>query len=390
MAETVPLFDVVTVVGGGTPSRDEPRYWGGEVPWATVKDLTGTTLAATVERITQDGLDGSAAALAPAGSVIVATRIVPGKAAVCVIDVAINQDLKALVPGGAVEARYLLYFLRSIQPRIERMSAGSTVKGITLENLARIMVPLPPLAEQRRIAAVLDKADEIRRKRREGLRLLDIFLRSAFVEMFGDPVKNEMGWETRRLGDLIVTDPQNGLYRPASDYGTGTPIVRIDSFYDGVISDSLSLKRVRIDPTTVDKYGLIEADILINRVNSREYLGKSAIVPPLTEHTVFESNMMRIRVDRTRIGPTYLVALMQTPYFKAQVLRRTKDAVNQASFNQTDLASFEIRVPPPATQHRYAQLCKAVSASGGRARAASRLANALFDSLAQQAFHGEG
>ena len=290
----------------------------------------------------------------------------------------------------SVDPRYLYYWVRS--PKfVSEMTAratGASYPAVTEGVVRDSRLPLPPLAEQRRIAAVLDRADAIRRKRRESLRLLDEFLRSAFLEMFGDPVRNPKSWRTGTLGDLIE-GPENGLYRPASDYGTGTPIVRIDSFYDGEITAIEALKRVRLSEDAVAKYALQQDDILINRVNSREFLGKSAVVPTLKEPTVFESNMMRLRVDMQVVHPRYLVSLLQTPYFKRQVLRRTKDAVNQASINQDDVRSFEIRIPPLELQNRFVSLLDRVAGVRKLFEALIEQTESLFDSLAQRAFRGE-
>jgi type I restriction enzyme S subunit len=100
------------------------------------------------------------------------------------------------------------------------------------------------------------------------------------------------------LGDSIVGGPQNGLYKHSSSYGEGTPILRIDGFYGGLIDDAASLKRLRLTSEELEKYRLRPDDIVINRVNSPEYLGKSALVPFMKEPTVFESNMMRLGACR--------------------------------------------------------------------------------------------
>lgn len=106
-----------------------------------------------------------------------------------------------------------------------------------------------------------------------------------------------MGWDVKPLGDYIVDGPQNGLYRPKSDYGTGTRILRIDGFYDGETVEQGEWQRLRMSDEDAARYALHQDDIVINRVNSRPYLGKSTIIPELQEPAVFESNMMRMGVD---------------------------------------------------------------------------------------------
>ena len=140
----VPLGGLVTILGGGTPSRKNDAYWGGSIPWATVKDLKGTSLSGTQETITPEGLRDSASNLIPAGSVIVATRMGLGKVAINTIDVTINQDLKAFLCSADIEPRYLLYFLLVNASHLDSMGKGATVKGITLDVLKDLLVPLPP------------------------------------------------------------------------------------------------------------------------------------------------------------------------------------------------------------------------------------------------------
>lgn len=228
----VPLGELVTISGGGTPSRNNDAYWGGSIPWATVKDLKDTTLSGTQETITPEGLRDSASNLIPAGSVIVATRMGLGKVAINTMDVTINQDLKAFSCSAELEPRYLLYFLLANASHLDSMGKGATVKGITLDVLKDLSVPLPPLPEQKRIAAILDKADSIRRKREEAVRLTEELLRSAFLDMFGDPVTNPKGWKEAALTD--VADIVSGVTKGRNLEGKQTvlaPYLRVAHGY---------------------------------------------------------------------------------------------------------------------------------------------------------------
>jgi type I restriction enzyme S subunit len=250
-------------------------------------------------------------------------------------------------------------------------------------------IPLPPLPEQRRIAAILDRADALRRKRRESIVMLDEFLRATFLDMFGDPVTNPNRWRVSDLDSLILDGPQNGLYCPASDYGAGTPIVRIDSFYAGEITALEKLKRVSIKQQTLDKYCIREGDVLINRVNSRKFLGKCAVVPTLKESTVFESNMMRMTIDDTQLLTTYLIALMQHDYIRNQILTKAKDAVNQSSINQRDVRSLQICLPPLPLQQEYATAVQKKLVLRDKLTNSLGQLDAQFNALVQRAFKGE-
>ena len=163
----IKLGDLVDFKGGGTPSRNNPDYWEGNIPWATVKDFnSGKILKSTQESITDLGLKESASNLISKGSLIIPTRMALGKAVITEIDVAINQDLKAVqIKDNKLSNRYLLWYFLANKEKIALMGKGATVKGITLEQIKDLKIPLPSLSEQKRIAQILDKADELRQKR---------------------------------------------------------------------------------------------------------------------------------------------------------------------------------------------------------------------------------
>jgi type I restriction enzyme S subunit len=308
----VRLDEYTEVVSGATPDTTEPGYWGGDICWATPKDLSdleGAYISDTPRKITRRGLESCAASVLPPESVLFSSRAPIGHVAINTVPMATNQGFKSFLPDRRrVDSKFLYHWLRKNRPYLESLGNGATFKEVSKAVVSRIEIPLPPLPEQRRIAEILDKADALRVKRRAALAQLDTLTRSIFLDMFGDPATNSRGWPISKLGELISVGPQNGLYRPASDYGSGTPILRIDAFYDGVVTGLATLKRVRISSEEIALYGLRPGEIVVNRVNSREYLGKSALIPDLPEPTVFESNMMRFGVDAHRLHPVYLIA----------------------------------------------------------------------------------
>lgn len=143
------------IVGGGTPSRSVSAFWGGEVPWMTVKDFADHNPHGTIESITKDGLAHSASHLIPSGTLITSTRMALGKAVVFDVDVAINQDLKAIFPVKDVSPQFLRFWFKKNEKSIAELGSGSTVMGLSLPELRKISFSKPPLTEQTAIAAVL-------------------------------------------------------------------------------------------------------------------------------------------------------------------------------------------------------------------------------------------
>lgn len=145
------------IIGGGTPSKACEEYWNGDIPWASVKDLKGDVLSITKDRITQSGLHNSSSNLIPKGTLIICVRMGLGKISINSIDVAINQDLKAIhIKDYLIDQKYFLYFYKSLSIK----GSGSTVRGITTKDLLEMLIPMPPLEEQHRIVEKIKKLFE--------------------------------------------------------------------------------------------------------------------------------------------------------------------------------------------------------------------------------------
>jgi len=387
------LDECCQIVGGATPSTSVPAYWDGDIFWATPKDLSALDsayIADTPRKITKEGLASCAADVLPAGSVLFSSRAPIGHVAVNTVPMATNQGFKSFIPNpDRIHAKFLYHWLRKNRTYLESLGNGATFKEVSKAVVSRIELPLPPLSDQQRIAEALDKAEALRAKRRAALAQLDSLTQSIFLDMFGDPAMNPREWPRATLGSLITKGPQNGLYKPSSDYGSGTPILRIDGFYDGKVTKLGSLKRVRISEGERNLYELHVGEIVINRVNSMEYLGKSALIPELGEPTVFESNMMRLDVDRDSVEPIYVTQFLQTRFVKGQILTAAKNAVNQSSINQQDVKSFQINVPPLAVQSEFSRRVGAVEKLKAAHCASLAELDTLFASLQHRAFRGE-
>lgn len=271
-----------------------------------------------------------------------------------------TSEMLPLVPDTAVLTReYLTCFLRSDSFVTWAVSktAGAKMPRLGSKELLGKEIPLPSIAEQDSIAQQFAKVDALITLRKQQIAKLDELVKARFVEMFGDPDINPHGFDVKSIGDIVTVEPQNGMYKPQSCYvqdGTGTPILRIDAFYNGKVTDFQSLKRLTCTDSEIAKYLLREHDIVINRVNSIEYLGKCAHIVGMLEPTVFESNMMRLHLDDALADACFITHLLCMDYVRKQIMNRAKKAVNQASINQTDVQSLMVLVPPLDQQHQFA------------------------------------
>ena len=290
-----------------------------------------------------------------------------------------------------VTAKFLHYWFQSpaYYSWRDSQAKGANIQNIRHSELAALRVPLPAHSEQRRIVDLFDQADYLRRLRAKANTKADRILPALFLNLFGDPTKNLNKLPLVELGEVTTDGPQNGIYKPATDYGDGTRILRIDSFYDGQIVDVNSLKRLKVTPAEVQKYGLRQWDIVINRVSSPEYLGKSTIVRSLAEPLVFESNMMRCSIDPSVMLPEFVIAHLQTQFTRTQILSKAKRAVNQASINQQDVRSLTFLRPPIRDQETFVAAARECLKLKRRTRGASKATNALIYCVLQRAFSGE-
>lgn len=287
-----------------------------------------------------------------------------------------------------------------------RINMAVNQVSINQKQLSSLEIPLPPLSEQQRIVERIEelfaKLDEAKERLQE---VADSFavrkaaiLHKAFTGELTKQWRLENGvsdesWEESNLGSFIACGPQNGLYKPKSSYGDGIRIIRIDAFYDGVIEQWDELKRLRLDENEIECYSLNLNDILINRVNSMQYLGKSALVRELKDICVFESNIMRLSVDESRIYPEFLISFLNSQMGLNELRKNAKQAVNQASINQQDIKNVIINLPALSEQHEIVRLIDELLAREHKAQQAAEQALASIDlmkkSILARAFRGE-
>ena len=304
----------------------------------------------------------------------------------------LNQRVACLrLKTDRVAKDYLFHVLNSafFEQQCIQSSKGVAQKNMSTEWLKDYEIPMYPKEQQELIADILDKTRNIIISRNYELKKLDDLIKARFVEMFGDAYLNEFGWKKIKIKNAVTVEPQNGMYKPQSDYvtdGSGIPILRIDGFYDGVVTDFSSLKRLRCSENERQKYLLYEDDVVINRVNSIEYLGKCAHINGLLEDTVYESNMMRMHFDSTRFHPVYVCRLLCSRFVYDQIVNHAKQAVNQASINQKDVLDFDIYEPPLKLQIQFADFVRAVDKSKVEIQKALDKTQMLFDSLMQEYF----
>ncbi|WP_341876541.1 restriction endonuclease subunit S [Defluviitalea saccharophila] len=261
--ETVNLGDVLhLIIGGGTPSKSKSEYWNGDIFWCSVKDMEDDKhyLSYTKDTITKKGLENSSANLIKAGTVITSTRMGLGRAFINKVDMAINQDLKALIPNERIDNRFLLWTIVSKRNELNMLGRGSTVKGITLDILKSIEIALPPLIVQRRIADILSAYDDLIENNQKQIKLLEEAAMRLYKEWFVnlrfpgyentkivDGVPD--GWSRKKLIDIAdITMGQSPKSEYYNDRQQGLPFHQgVTNYgYRFVIDETYSMSYTRI------------------------------------------------------------------------------------------------------------------------------------------------
>ena len=212
------LGDICSIVSGTTPKSNRPEYWDGDINWVTPAELNDDSdiIYESQRKITEQAVQDSSLKPFPAGTVLLSSRAPIGKVAIAGVEMYCNQGFKNLICSNRIYNRYLYHFLKNSTEYLNSLGRGATFKEISKSIVENIEIPLPPLDEERRIAAVLDKVSGLIAKRRAQLAKLDELVKARFVEMYGDPSANSQ-WPTQKLSKLGELNRGVSKHRPRND-----------------------------------------------------------------------------------------------------------------------------------------------------------------------------
>lgn len=383
----VKLKDCCEIVGGATPKREIPEYWeSADIPWVTpkdVSDLSGPVLEEAPEYVSEAGFRSCSTSMLPKGSVLVTSRAPIGNVAIAGLDLCTNQGFKSLIPGAGVDGLYLYYCMKYSSERLQSHGNGATFKEVSKKIVEDFEIPLPPLSEQKRISAILDKGNAIRRKRQSAIRVTDDLLRAAFLEMFGDPVTNPKGWEIQPLSELVskLGDGLHGTpkYDPSGDYY----FINGNNLGSGCISLTENIKRVGEEEFNKHKKELTKNTMLVS-INGT--IGRVAFYQG--EKVILGKSVCYFNVIPNYISAMYLYHLIGSHYF----LHYTGSIETGSTIKNVSLKSmreFPVPVPSPDLQNRFELLAKKIESKKAKLLAGYNVVDALFGSLSQNAFSGK-
>jgi len=257
--------------------------------------------------------------------------------------------------------------------------------SVSIGNLKTISVSVPSLEDQRRIADTLDRAEALRAKRRAALAQLDELVKSIFIEMFGDPAANPKGWPICNIGYLLES-ASYGTSEKSEAIG-GYPVLRMNNITRTGEMDLTDLKFMDLADSQKERYLVQVGDVLFNRTNSAELVGKTAIFRD-TRPMAYAGYLIRLRVNKQN-DPEYLSAFLNTDYSKRMLRGMCKSIIGMANINATEIQAMKIPQPPLSLQQEFARRVAAVEKLKTVHKASLAELDALFASLQYRAFRGE-
>ena len=379
------LDDVADVVAGDPAPQDPQAFAPDGSPFVRMQDVgrhhLHPALADSTDRLNGDWLATNRLRLFPKDSILIpksGASVNLNHRAKLGTEAYVVSHLAVVIPNRSkIEPDYLYWW--SVQYDLSAQAQVTSLPSLKISTLKEAKIPLPPLDEQRRIVGILNRAARIERLRARAEERLREFIPALFIKMFGDPNENPMGWSLDLLGKYCVLT-QYGTSKKANDQTEGIPVLRMSNVtYNGYL-DCTDLKHVTLSKTDIMKHALRTRDILFNRTNSKELVGKTGIWDGRFP-AVAASYFIRLRLDESRVCPVYIWAFLNSSATKRRLFDTARGAIGQANINAKEVKSLLVPVPPLARQRLYADIVEAARNIIAVTELSSKSASTLTASL---------
>lgn len=380
------LSELLDISIGRTPSRNEPEYWGKGHRWVSIRDLSSKTVTETKEQITDRAVTEARCKIVRKGTLLFSFKLTIGKMAFAGCDLFTNEAIAAfsIKNETTLNSEFLYFALQSATYG----GSNQAVMGKTLnsKSLAEIEIPLPPLGDQIRIAHLLGKVEGLIAQRKQHLQQLDDLLKSVFLEMFGDPVRNEKGWEIKEITDVCdeIVDCVN---KTAPQVEEPTPFVMVRT--SNIRGGKISLEKIKfVDAETYKiwtrrskpRFG----DILFTR---EAPMGEAGMID-FDDQIFLGQRIMQYRCNLKIANPKFILELMKTRFFQRQVEKLGKGSTVK-HLAVPDCFKFKVIAPPVPVQNQFASIVEKIEGIKSRYQQSLADLEALYGTLSQKAFKGE-
>lgn len=352
------LGDICKFQSGGTPSKSNPDFFGGNIPWITTVALNGGIIDSTnaVDWITDKAIQESAAKIVPQNSIMVGTRVGIGKVAINAVPMSTSQDIISLldIDTTSWNKGFLCKFIIGKNEFLLSQARGATIKGIKIDTLSNLQVPDIPLEEQRCIAALLDRVSDLIAKRRAQLDRLDLLVKSRFVEMFGDPGSNPMRWDTVELSHCLsgIDNGKSLVCDTKPRQGNWPAILKLSAATYGYYQPEEN-KAMLNENEFVNSAEVQTGDLLFTRKNTPELVGMCAYVYETPGKLMMPDLIFRLNTNEI-CNRIFLWKLINHDLFRENIKAISSgSAKSMSNISKERLCELKIILPPIRLQQQF-------------------------------------
>jgi type I restriction enzyme S subunit len=386
--EMVKLGDCSKLITGKTPPTKNTEYFDGGILWVNPSDFKSKYIEKTNRTISREAIEDNKSTLLPKNTILLSCIGDIGKVGILKDKGATNQQITAIILNDNLFPDFIYYYLISKKLELSNMANKSVVAILNNQRLNQFQIPLPPLTVQKEIAAILDTADALRKKDNELLKKYDELAQSIFIEMFGDPVRNEKGWEVKKLGDCIIKiqiGPFGTQLHEADYIQNGIPIINPMHMSDMKIHPNSNYSITKEKFNELKQYHLKKNDIILAR---RGELGRCAIVTESEKGFLCGTGSLFLTVNESMLHPLFLVYLLSRESMKKS-LSNVATGTTMLNLNKDIVSNFMVIVPKIERQLDFIKSIEINEQNIALLKNQITHTNNLFHSLLQKAFKGE-
>jgi len=357
--EVKKLGDIGNISAGGTPSRSKPEYWNnGSIPWVKIADMKEKHVKNTSEFITEEGLNKSSAKIFKKGTILISIFASLGTVGILDIDASTNQAIAGInVNSKKVIPEYLYYYLKSLKNYFMGAGRGVAQNNINLSILKDTEIFVPPLETQQKIVEILEKIEYGINLREKAILETENLVKAVFLDMFGDPVSNPMGWDVKKIGtfvnDIISGWSVGGDERPKK--ADELAVLKISSVTSGKFKSSEH--KVVNSEITKKLVHPLKGDLLFSRANTRELVAAVCIVDNDYMDLFLPDKLWKIILNKNIVSSYYFRQVLQDPTYRANLTKKaTGTSGSMLNISKSKLIENEFPIPPIGLQNKFAKI----------------------------------
>lgn len=385
------LGELGQIIGGGTPDTNIKEYWNGNIQWFTPTEIKTDYISKSLRTITKLGLEKSSAKILPKGTILLTTRATIGDIAIALEECSTNQGFQSIVVKEENNNVFILNWIKENIFEFIKRAKGSTFPEISKSELEKILIALPTLSEQTKIANFLTTIDKRLQALQQKKSLLEQYKKGLMQKIFSQELrfKQDDGsgfpeWEEKTLGE--VGEFKNGINKGKEDFGFGFPFINLMNVFGKTTISNLELDLVNATEKELRIYDLKKGDVLFIRSSvKREGVGETSVVIEDLENTVYSGFLIRFRDEKIKLNLNFKKYCFSHKKFREQLISLSTTSAN-TNINQESLNILEIFIPSLEEQQKIANFLTAIDEKINKVTQQIELTQTYKKGLLQQMF----